>query len=304
MVALAALAWAWGSSGRTWVSVRVWQSWRYAEAAFRTSSRWTAVIFLAFAWPAFVFVRERGNPGAQRFSWSMIPEAIRQVSQTFHESRKYPGLLRFLIGRMFYTDAVNTVVMMMGLYVIGLALRTGLEKSDGERAVQVIMLIGITFAIGGGLLWGWVVDRIGPKRTLNIVLGVWVLTFAATAIVGFLNLPLGVMYFLAVFVGLAMGGTQAADRPYMLRLTPPEKVGEFYGLYGMVGRFSAVTGPMVWGVVVGGWFAATPAIGQPIGITILMVFVIVGYLILRPVSDHKREWGAADRVLGATQVNT
>ena len=264
-------------------------------ADFRDIFAVTAVIFLLFAWPAFVFVRERGNPQKQRFSLSMVPEAVRQVKETFHASKKYPGLLRFLIGRVFYTDAVNTVVMMMGLYVTGLAERTGLPKSDGQHAVQLIMLIGITFAIGGGFLWGWVVDRIGPKRTLNIVLGVWVATFGATAIVGFLSLPLWVMYVLAVPVGLAMGGTQAADRPYMLRLTPPNKVGEFYGLYGMVGRFSAVTGPIVWGVVVGGVFATVPAIGQPIGITILMGFVILGYFILRPVSDAPRDWDALAR---------
>ena len=32
----------------------------------------------------------------------------------------------------------------------------------------------------------------------------------------------------------------------MLRLTPPDRIGEFYGLYGMVGRFSAITGPGLW----------------------------------------------------------
>ena len=35
----------------------------------------------------------------------------------------------------------------------------------------------------------------------------------------------------------------------MLRLTPPDRIGEFYGLYGMVGRFSAITGPIIWAIV-------------------------------------------------------
>jgi UMF1 family MFS transporter len=35
----------------------------------------------------------------------------------------------------------------------------------------------------------------------------------------------------------------------MLRLTPPDRIGEFYGLSGMVGRFSAIIGPVIWAAV-------------------------------------------------------
>jgi UMF1 family MFS transporter len=77
----------------------------------------------------------------------------------------------------------------------------------------------------------------------------------------------------------------------MLRLTPPARIGEFYGLYGMVGRFSAITGPALWALttyltvqVLG----LPPQRGQGLSVLVLMVLVIIGYLILRPVSDKKR----------------
>ena len=105
----------------------------------------------------------------------------------------------------------------------------------------------ITAAIFGGVIWGFVVDRIGPKRTLDIVLSGWIATFVLAALVGFLNLHLGWLFVIACTAGICLGGTWASDRPLMLRLTPPDRVGEFYGLYGMVGRFSAVTGPLLWG---------------------------------------------------------
>src|SRR5215210_4174442 len=64
--------------------------------------------------------------------------------------------------------------------------------------------------------------------------------------VGLFTLPMWTMYAVAASAGFCLGGVWASDRPYMLRLTPPDRIGEFYGLYGMVGRFSAVTGPLIW----------------------------------------------------------
>jgi MFS-type transporter involved in bile tolerance (Atg22 family) len=63
----------------------------------------------------------------------------------------------------------------------------------------------------------------------------------------------------------------------------------------MVGRFSSITGPLLWALVVGTIFAGNPDIGQPIGVLLLMVFIVLSYVILRPVSDAKRQWSAEDR---------
>ena len=88
----------------------------------------------------------------------------------------------------------------------------------------------------------------------------------------------------------------------MLRLTPPSRIGEFYGLYGMVGRFSAITGPLIWAFV--SWLTIQvlglpPHVGQGIGVLVLLSLVVVSYVILRPVTDTPRDWaslgaGAAD----------
>jgi MFS transporter, UMF1 family len=260
----------------------------------------TALLFLLFALPAFVWIKERGNPSAKKFTWGAVRAAVRQVTQTLKHSRRYPGLLRFLIGRMFYTDAINTVIMIMGLYVTNLATRAGLTKAAGESYAQWIMLVSITFAIMGGLVWGKITDRIGPKRTLTIVLRLWMCVYLAAALMGLLmqplHIPLGCFYVIACATGLALSGTWTADRPYMLRLTPPARIGEFYGLYGMVGRFSAITGPLLWSLIVGWLFARRPDLGQPMGVLAMLVLVLVSYFILRPVSDHRREWSGPDVV--------
>src|SRR5262249_13825533 len=140
-----------------------------------------------------------------------------------------------------------------------------------------------------------VVDRIGPKRTLDIVLFLWVGIFITTALIGLLGLPIWVFYIVAALAGIALGGTWTSDRPYMLRLTPPARIGEFYGLSSMVGRFLATPGPVLWALLGGIIFSGTPDWAQPIGVLVLMGSIIISYFIMRPVSDARREWSAEDR---------
>ena len=153
------------------------------------------------------------------------------------------------------------------------------------------MMTAITFAVIGGFVWGWLVDRWGPKRTLNYVLYLWVGVFVLAAAIGIFGLPLLTLYIVACGAGVALGGVWAADRPYMLRLTPPDRIGEFYGLYGMVGRFSAITGPLLWAIVTRltiNVIGLPPQVGQGIGVLVLLVLIIVSYVILQPVSDVRR----------------
>lgn len=253
-----------------------------------------AITFLALSIPCFLFVRERGNPNPRPiFSWRETVESTKGTIKTLREGEKYPGLVRFLIGRIFYTDAINTVISIMFLYTLNVAEANGLTAKQGSTAAMTIMMVAITFAVMGGFMWGRIVDRIGPKRTLNWVLRMWVFDFVAAAAIGLLGLPLWLLYIVASVAGVGMGGVWSADRPLMLRLTPPDRIGEFYGLYGMVGRFSAITGPFVWALVAKATIESglmKPAEGQGVGVIVLMCFVLLSYWILRKVTDEKRDW--------------
>jgi UMF1 family MFS transporter len=253
-----------------------------------------AAVFLMLSIPCFLFVKERGNPNPRPvFSWAATVESTRVTIQTLREGEKYPGLLRFLIGRIFYTDAINTVISIMFLYTLNVADANGLPAQQGSAAGMKIMMVAITFAVLGGFMWGRIVDRIGPKATLNWVLRLWVFDFILAAAIGLLTLPLSVLYVVASLAGIGMGGVWSADRPLMLRLTPPDRIGEFYGLYGMVGRFSAITGPFIWALVAKATIESglmRPAQGQGVGVIVLMGFVILSSWILRTVTDEKRDW--------------
>jgi len=257
-----------------------------------------AVTFLLFAIPCFLFVRERGNPRPRPIGWEMVRDSTSQTLRTLRSGQRYPGLVRFLVGRIFYTDAINTVISIMTLYTVNVAVSTGMSEAAGKAQAQLIMLGAITFAVFGGFFWGWMADRLGPKRTLGYVLAAWMGIFAFAGSIGLLGLPLWCLYIVAVLAGFSLGGVWAADRPYMLRLTPPARIGEFYGLYGMVGRFSAITGPIIWAAVTYLTIQVldmAPRVGQGIGVLVLMGMIVVSHFILRPISDTPRDWSPADR---------
>jgi UMF1 family MFS transporter len=254
-----------------------------------------ALAFLLFALPCFLFVREpRDRPRRQVFGWRVIRESTAETIRTLRSGREYPGLLRFLVGRVFYTDAINTVIGFMALYALNVAAAAGLEPDAASFAKDMIMLGAISCAVPAGFVWGRIADRIGPKRTLDAVLYLWMGTFVLAAAVGAFELSLGWLALVACLAGVGLAGTWSADRPYMLRLAPPHRIGEFYGLYGMVGRFSAITGPALWGLTT---YLLVQQSGLPVlmgeaaAIVVLLAMIVIGYVILRPVSDAPRHWG-------------
>jgi UMF1 family MFS transporter len=255
---------------------------------------WLGAGFLALSIPCFLFVRERGNPNPRPvYQWSAIRDSASETIKTFKSGRRYPGLTRFLVGRVFYTDAINTTIGFMALYVMHVATAAGLAKSGAADLRNNIMMVAIGIAVLAGLVWGRLTDRLGPKRTLNIVLCLWIGTLGLLVALGSLGLPIGLLYVGGSLIGIAMAGIWASDRPYMLRLTPPDRIGEFYGLYGMVGRFSAITGPALWAAAT--WIfvekmGLAVIYGDAIGVAMMLVMIVVSYRILQPVTDEPRDW--------------
>jgi UMF1 family MFS transporter len=113
--------------------------------------------------------------------------------------------------------------------------------------------------------------------------------FALVAAIPVFTLLWWLIYPAGAGVGIALAGLWASDRPLMARLAPPRYYGQFFGLYSMVGRFGAIVGPLMWGIIVTtlGW-------GQPAAVMFLLLWVVIAFLILRLVDDRPREWGPED----------
>jgi UMF1 family MFS transporter len=190
-----------------------------------------------------------------------------------------PGLLRFLVARFFYTDPVNTVIVVMAVFATE---AIGLTKGQANMVLILLTVVAIFASFG----WGFLVERIGPKRTLMIVLGTW----CVGLVIGGAVLSLPTFLLAGVLLGAGLGGVWTSDRVFMLRLSPPDRVGEFFGLYGLAGKFSAVTGPVLYGVVVStlldaGWGKTA----YQAGIFSFLILMFVGVWVLRTVPDPGAE---------------
>ena len=117
----------------------------------------------------------------------------------------------------------------------------------------MVSLLLTVVAIVASFGWGRLVDRFGPKRTLLWVLASWAAgswwASSRSACPG--RRPgIGLFVLAGAIVGSGLGGVQVADRVFMLRLSPPDRIGEFFGLYGLVGKGSQVVGQTLYGVTV------------------------------------------------------
>lgn len=234
-----------------------------AGAGYETVFAALGLAFLLFALPSWFLIPE---PNA-----SMPAEKRRLVAGLVASWRKaaaVPGVRSFLLGRFLYTDAINTLIG--GFLVIYVQQELGFTAENSQTLVGT----AIAASLVGGLLGGWLTDRFGPKKILLGTLGLWFVTMVTAATVRDTTLawavgPLG---------GIALGSTWASDRVMMAGLSPPQLIGEFYGLYATVGRFAAILGPLAWVFV-----AETLGFGRRAAVLTLALFIFGSILVIRRV---------------------
>jgi len=197
----------------------------------------TAVLFMLFTMPLVLFCRDHDPVrGRTRVRWK---DAFAQVAHTLRDARQHPGALRFIITTFIYQDAVGTIVGFMTLYAIN---AVGFKASE---TAALLMTLTVP-AIFGSYFYGWLADRVGPKRSLSVTLGVWVLLLVAMmALPG--KMPFWIVGFL---IGLNFGGVNAAERPVLLSLVPDVEAGRYFSLLLLSARAAAIAGPFIWGITV------------------------------------------------------
>jgi MFS transporter, UMF1 family len=243
----------------------------------------TAAFFLAFALPCLLWVPDSGvGPLWRR---GLAGHAFARVRVTLERLPRHPGLARFLVSHFLYTDAVNTVILFMAVYatVVG-----GFSSTEVTR----LLALSTVCAIVGAFAQGRLVDTIGAKRALFVALGLW----AAGLLLAAAAPGKAALWVVGPITGIALGALWAADRVLMLQLSPPDALGEFYGLYGMVGRFSAITGPLVWGGVIYA-LEGTGDLAYRIAIASLLAMLLAGAWVLRGVPERAAAVVLRPRVL-------
>jgi UMF1 family MFS transporter len=249
--------------------------WSYA-ATFRL----LAFAFLLLALPAFFFIEER--PGRDDSPLPDLGDVGRRLAASWRLAASYEGIVRFLVGRFLYTDAINTLIG--GFLTIFVIRELGLDSSF----VTALLGLAIVAAIFGALGAGSVIERFGPLRVLRSVLILWMVAIGA-GVVAAATGETGLAWAIGALGGLALGATWTADRVVMTRVSPPRHLGEMYGLYATVGRFATILGPITWALIVD-----VAGLGRRVAMAALIGFIAAGWWVLRRVDDTERAWSPAD----------
>jgi MFS transporter, UMF1 family len=165
----------------------------------------------------------------------------------------------------------------------------GFTQAEALNILLVLTVVAVIASFG----WGWLNDRIGPKRTLLIVLATWAVGL------GMLTLTLEPVPFLVAgaLLGAGLGGVAVTDRLLLFRLTPAARIGESLGVYGLVGKLSALIGlPLYTNIVA----TLEPQIGDgayQIAIASLLVILAVGVAFLIGVPEGRAPADEADIVV-------
>lgn len=239
----------------------------------------TAALFLLFALPCFLFVREPEAGPPPRVDGRLARETLVQVRTSLGEVAG-SGVGRFLLARFLYVDAIATVIAFMVTY----ARR---NTTLSEDSIDVLLPVATGSAVVGALVAGRLVERFGPKHVLVGILVVFSGTLVAVGATGSTML----IWIAGPVVGISLGGVWTSDRVFMLRLSPEHRRGELFGLYALAGKLSSGIGPFVlWGGTVFLLSGATDLMGKPgasrVALVVLAAAALAGVLVLRPVSDR------------------
>ena len=238
------------------------------------------VLFAVFAAPIFLIVREPVTSAA-RVTGRDVMESLGQLRLTIEHARSVPWLGRFLLGRFFYSDAVNTLIVVMSVVAV---------RAMGLTSTQFLLLslMLTVVAIVTSFFWGWLADRWGPKRALIAVLASWsVGLFLGTVSLGYPGTMIGTVVFViaGAILGSGLGGVQVTDRVLMVRLSPRARLGEFFGIYGLVGKASQVVGSLIYGIIVFLFVDRFGNLAYQIAVLSLFVTMLVGLWLVWPVRD-------------------
>ncbi len=223
-----------------------------------------ACFFTLFSIPAFSFL-----PSDIKGGFSAVKAGVRGLRHTMNTlkeiwSRKEAR--KFLISYLIYEDGVNTVIVFSSIFA---ATTLGFEPKE----LIFLYLVVQTSALLGAFIMAKPTDIWGPKKVVMISLIMW----TSVAIIAFFIQTKAQFWFLASFAGLGVGTVQAATRAFYTQFVPEGKEAEYFGVYSLVGKSSAIAGPLVFGLVSTQFGSQRPAILS------VAAFFLIGMIILKSV---------------------
>ncbi len=257
----------------------------------RFAGPFSAIWYAVFAIPFFLFTRDM-QVAKQNLS-SAIDKGLTTLKATFIEIRHYKNIVLYLIARMLYTDGLAALLTFGGIYAVSTFAWQTLETG----------LFGIYLAAVGAIgafIGGFLDDRLGAKKVIFI--GLFILCIATIGIVSIdkdhiffvykvapnvegdgLFASIGERLYLAFsfLIGIVFGPIYSSSRTLMARISPEDKMTEFFGFFAFSGKVTAFLAPAAISAVT--YFSDS----QRMGISVIIAFFIIGLILMIGVKEKR-----------------
>jgi len=178
---------------------------------------------------------------------------------------------------IFYCG-INTVVILAAIYA---QEAMGFETKD---TIVLILVVNITAAIGAAL-FGYLQDKFGALHTIKATLLIWILAM----FIAFYTEDRTTFWIVANLIGLALGSSQSASRALVGLFSPASKSAEFFGLWGLATKASAIIGPISYGFI-----SHMTDGNHRLALLSTCVFFVVGFILLFSVDLVRGEKAAIE----------
>jgi UMF1 family MFS transporter len=195
-----------------------------------------AALFGIAALPTLLWLRERSGVSHSVKTTHIIRAGVDRLRITLKHASMHVDLFRFLIALTTYYSGIHIVIVLAAVYAQEVM---GFKTQD---TIILIMVVNVTAAIGA-FLFGHLQDRISSSRCIAITLIIWSIAIICT----YFATDEWLFWIAANLIGIALGGAQSAGRALVGQFTPCGRQGEFFGLWGLATKLSAIIGPLTYG---------------------------------------------------------
>lgn len=192
-----------------------------------------------------------------------LVQSFRRLYQTFRNVKQEKPIFLFLVAFFFYIDGVYTIIEMATAY--GQAL--GLDSTGLLLALLVTQIVAFPCSI----IFGRLAKKISSERLITVCICAYI---CITLFALMMNRQIH-FWILAVCVGMFQGGVQALSRSYYAKIIPPEKSGEYFGIFDICGKGASLLGTTLVGIV----SQITGVVNAGVGS--LIILFIIGLILFR-----------------------
>ena len=220
----------------------------------------TAAWWLAMTLPLLKTYRQLHYVEVEKHA---IRQSFARIGHTLRHLHEDKQVFWFLLAFFCYIDGVYTIIDMATAY--GTAL--GLDTTGLLLALLVTQIV----AFPSALIFG----RLSAKYPSTTLIPVCIAAYAGIALFAFFLTQQWQFWVLAFVVGMFQGGVQALSRSHFAKIIPPEKSGEYFGLFDICGKGASFLGTMI--VSVGSQLTGS----AHVGVGSLIVLFVVGFVLFR-----------------------